>query len=244
MLIGTDFDKIEFQIFGLNLAEPNAFIGDFILGVIAFYLIIKIHRLNSSMPFFKNWKLFFVTLGTGFFLGGIGHSMFLYFGVYGKYSGWLLSIISVSYLEAAIFSIHPNSEKGKLLLVVSKIKMFVAVSLEIGVFVFVNLTNDPQLGLWVPLINSGIGFIFCFGYISHKYQKSITNSFRNLKIVLALLVPAAIIQYLKISIFPWLDRNDIGHFLLAITFFMYWKAIKGYHSYLVKDLNFKKHHIN
>ena len=29
-----------------------------------------------------------------------------------------------------------------------------------------------------------------------------------------------------------------------ITFFMYWKAIKGYHSYLVKDLNFKKHHIN
>ena len=244
MLFGTDYDKIEFQMIGLNLVEPNAFIGDYILGFLAIYLAIKINRLNSPLLFFKNWKLFFVTLGTGFFLGGIGHSMFLYFGIYGKYSAWLLSIISVSYLEAAIFSIHPNSEKGKLLLVVSKIKMFLAVSLEIGVFVFVNLTNDPQLGLWVPLINSGIGFIFCFGYISHKYQKSITNSFRNLKIVLALLVPAAIIQYLKISIFPWLDRNDIGHFLLAITFFMYWKAIKGYHSYLVKDLNFKKHHIN
>ena len=159
--------------------------------------------------------------------------MFLYFGIYGKYSGWLLSIISVSYLEAAIFSIHPNSEKRKLLLVVSKIKMFLAVSLEIGVFVFVNLTNNPQRGLWVPLINSGIGLIFCFGYLSHKYQKKITNSFRNLKIALALMVPAAIIQYLKISIYPWLDRNDIGHFLLAITFFMYWRAIKGYHNYLL-----------
>ena len=224
-------------MFGLNLVEPNAFIGDFILGVIAFYLIIKIHRLNSSMPFFKNWKLFFVTLGTSFFLGGIGHSMFLYFGIYGKYSGWLLSIISVSYLEAAIFSIHPNSEKGKLLLVVSKIKTFIAISIEIGIFVFVNLTSDPQLGLWVPLINSGIGFIFCLGYLSHKYQKSITNSFRNLKIALALMVPAAIIQHLKISIYPWLDRNDIGHFLLAITFFMYWKTINGYHNYLEKDLN-------
>ena len=166
--------------------------------------------------------------------------MFLYFGVYGKYSGWLLSIIVVSYVEAAIFSIHPNIEKRKLLLVVSKIKMFVAISIEIGVFVFVNLTCDPQLGLWVPLINSGIGFIFCFGYLSHKYQKNITNSFRNLKIVLALMIPAAIIQYFKISIYPWLDRNDIGHFLLAITFFMYWKAIKGYHNYLETDLNFKK----
>ena len=237
MLFGTDFDKIEIQMFGLNLVEPNAFIGDFILGVFAIYLATKSHQLNSHMPFFKNWKLFFVTLGTSFFFGGIGHSMFLYFGVYGKYSGWLLSIISVSYLEAAIFSIHPNSEKGKLLLVVSKIKTFIAISIEIGIFVFVNLTSDPQLGLWVPLINSGIGFIFCLGYLSHKYQKSITNSFRNLKIALALMVPAAIIQYLKISIYPWLDRNDIGHFLLAITFFMYWKTINGYHNYLEKDLN-------
>ena len=240
MLIGTDFDKIEFQIFGLNLAEPNAFIGDYILGFFSIYLAIKINRLNSEMPFFKNWKLFFVSLGTGFFLGGIGHSMFLYFGVYGKYSGWLLSIISVTYLEAAILSIHPNTEKGKLLFVISKIKMFVAISLEIGVLVFVNLTNDPQRGLWVPLINSGIGFIFCLGYISHKYQKIITNSFRSLKIGLVLMVPAAIIQYFKISIYPWLDRNDIGHFLLAITFFMYWKAIKGYHNYLETDLNSKK----
>ena len=123
MLIGSDFDKIEFQIFGLNLSEPNAFIGDYILGFFSIYLAIKINRLNSEMPFFKNWKLFFVTLGTGFFLGGIGHSMFLYFGVYGKYSGWLLSIISVTYLEAAILSIHPYTEKGKLLLVISKIKM-------------------------------------------------------------------------------------------------------------------------
>jgi hypothetical protein len=240
MLFGTDFDKIEFQIFGLNLVETNAFIGDFILGVFVIYLAIKIHRLNSEMPFFKNWKLFFVTLGTGFFLGGIGHSMFLYFGVYGKYSGWLLSIISVTYLEVAILSIHPSTEKGKLLLVISKIKMFVAISLEIGILVFVNLTNDPQRGLWVPLINSGIGFIFCLGYISHKYQKIITNSFRSLKIVLVLMFPAAIIQYFKISIYPWLDRNDIGHFLLAITFFMYWKAIKGYHNYLETDLNSKK----
>jgi hypothetical protein len=166
--------------------------------------------------------------------------MFLYFGVYGKYSGWLLSIISVTYLEVAILSIHPSTEKGKLLLVISKIKMFVAISLEIGILVFVNLTNDPQRGLWVPLINSGIGLIFCLGYISHKYQKSITNSFRNLKIGLALMVPAAIIQYFKISIYFWLDRNDIGHFLLAITFFMYWKAIKGYHNYLLTDLNSKK----
>ena len=237
MLFGTDFDKIEIQMFGLNLVEPNAFIGDFILGVFAIYLATKSHQLNSHMPFFKNWKLFFVTLGTGFFLGGIGHSMFLYFGIYGKYSGWLLSIISVSYLEAAIFSIHPNSEKRKLLLVVSKIKMFVAISLEIWVFLNVNLTTEPQRGLWVPLINSGIGFIFCLGYLSHKYQKSITNSFRNLKIALVLMVPAAIIQYLKISIYPWLDRNDIGHFLLAITFFMYWKTINGYNNYLEKDLN-------
>ena len=237
MLFGTDYDKIEFQMIGLNLVEPNAFIGDYILGFLAIYLAIKINRLNSPLLFFKNWKLFFVTLGTGFFLGGIGHSMFLYFGVYGKYSGWLLSIISVTYLEAAFFSIHPNREKGKLLFVLSKIKMFVAISLEIWVFLNVNLTTEPQRGLWVPLINSGIGFIFCLGYLSHKYQKRITNSFRNLKIALVLMVPAAIIQYLKISIYPWLDRNDIGHFLLAITFFMYWKTINGYHNYLEKDLN-------
>ena len=68
MLFGTDFDKIEIQMFGLNLVEPNAFIGDFILGVFAIYLATKSHQLNSHMPVFKNWKLFLSRSELAFFL--------------------------------------------------------------------------------------------------------------------------------------------------------------------------------
>lgn len=237
MKIGADFDKIEFELFGLNLVEPNAIIGDSILCLLAIYLAVKVKRLNTPTVFCTGWIKFFVLFGLSIFLGGLGHCMFLYWGVPGKYIGWLGSIISVTFLEHVIISIHPKKDKIKQFQLLSKIKMAIAVNLELIVFVFVNLEEDPQVGLWVPLISSAIGFIFCLGYLGNLYQKSITSSFKYLKIALILMIPAPVIQYMKISIYPWFDRSDIGHCFIFLTLVLYWKTIKGYHNYLSQDLS-------
>ena len=102
MLIGKDFDKIEFSFFGLNLLEPNAFIGDSIILITAIFLASKLRRFDMSNPFFKNWRYFFLLFGCGMFLGGVGHLIFNYFGFYGKYIPWLMGIWAVYFIEKAM----------------------------------------------------------------------------------------------------------------------------------------------
>ena len=60
MLIGRDFDKIEISFLGLDLLEPNAFIGDTIILITAIIIALKIKKFNHQNAFFKNWILFFL----------------------------------------------------------------------------------------------------------------------------------------------------------------------------------------
>ena len=53
MLIGEDFDKIQFSFFGLDLVEPNAFIGDCFILAIALFLAFKTRKLNTKSLFLK-----------------------------------------------------------------------------------------------------------------------------------------------------------------------------------------------
>ena len=53
MLIGRDFDKIEFSFLGLDLLEPNAFIGDTIILITAIIIAFKIKKFNHQNAFLK-----------------------------------------------------------------------------------------------------------------------------------------------------------------------------------------------
>ena len=53
MLIGKDFEKIEIRLFGLDLLEPNAFLGDTIILFVAIILIIKLRKFDQSIQFLK-----------------------------------------------------------------------------------------------------------------------------------------------------------------------------------------------
>ena len=112
MLIGKDFDKIEFSFLGLELLEPNAFIGDVIILITALFLASKLRKFDLSNPFFKNWTYFFLFFGFGMFLGGVGHLMFNYFGFYGKYIPWLMGIWAVYFIEKAMISLLNNNYKA------------------------------------------------------------------------------------------------------------------------------------
>ena len=53
MHIGKDFDKIEISLFGFDLVEPNAFIGDSIILIVALLLASKTKKISNSSDFFK-----------------------------------------------------------------------------------------------------------------------------------------------------------------------------------------------
>lgn len=235
MLIGKDYPKIELDLFGLELLEPNAFIGDTIILLIALYLAYKTSNLSVQKPFFTYWKWFFIIFGFGFFSGGIGHLMFNYFGVPGKYVSWYSGILASFFVEKAIISIFPKASWKPTLNMIVLSKMILAIIAATYVFATVDLTVDPQKGLFVPTLNSIIGLSLSLGVLGYYYQRNIDPSFRYLWMSTLILIPSAVFQAMKINFHQWFDRNDVSHVLLIISLFMYFSCIEKYAKSLLLE---------
>ena len=232
MLIGKDFDKIEFDFFGLDLLEPNAFIGDTIILIVALYFAVQIKKFKLKNPFFKNWKRFYIVFGIGFFLGGIGHTFYNYFGLTGKYPSWYSGILSTLFVEQAMFSLITNQKLKSIALKTSHFKALFVAIIATFVFTYINLKDDVSKGLIVPTLNSVIGLGFSLGFLGYHFSKTIHPSFKWLWISALILIPSAIIQAMKINIAPWMDRNDLSHVLLILGMFCYFITIKNYSKQL------------
>jgi hypothetical protein len=228
MLIGSDFPKISWKPFGLDLVEPNAMIGDALILLVALTFAYKASKISGNNTYYVRWKWFFIVFGCGFFFGGLGHLFFNYWGVPGKYASWYLGIIASFFVETALISIYPDEQKQRFFLRVSQVKMVLAFVAATGVFLVVDLTVDPQKGLLVPTLNSIIGLSLTIGALGYYYSKTLGRSFKSLWLSTFILIPSAVVQSMKINIHPWMDRNDISHILLIISLFMYYHSIKGY----------------
>ena len=112
-----------------------------------------------------------------------------------------------------------------------KIKLVIFVAAELLVFAFLDLKGNPQIGLLTPSIASALGFLTCLGYLGFRYAGDINSSFRYFYWSVIVLIPSAIIQGMKISIAPWLDRSDLSHLLLMIVLFLHWKGVHEYARY-------------
>lgn len=235
MLIGSDYPKIEFEAFGLDLVEPNAMIGDAIICAVALFIAYKVSKMPIQSTFFKAWKWFFIIFGVGFFFGGLGHMMYNYWGLPGKYTSWYSGIFAVFFVERAMISIHSNERFVSILNKIIRAKLILALAGATTVFIFVNLEADPSLGLRVPTLNTTIGLLFALGYLGFKYTKQITPGFKYLWISIIILIPTAFLQTLKISFHQYFDRNDVSHILLIMGLLMYFISIKAYQKHLASN---------
>ena len=227
MLIGKDFDKIEISLFGYELVEPNAFIGDSIILIVALLLASKTKKLSKSSDFFINWRYFYLLFGIDMFLGGIGHLMFKYWGFNGKYLPWILGIFCIYFVERAMLSLLMSSSKS-IWKNLSFYKLIFALLLELCVFYAIDMSKDHSIGLRIPAINSAIGFVFSLVILGNKYRKKIDKNFIYMIYGVLLLIPSGLFISFKINIHPWFDKNDFGHLLLIIAMFLYFKSIKSY----------------
>ena len=228
MLIGEDFDKIQFSFFGLDLVEPNAFIGDCFILAIALFLAFKTRKLNTTIPFFKNWNYFFITFGIGMFFGGLGHLMFNQWGFYGKYIPWYIGLLAVFFIERAMISLQTNKKTKSILTKLGFAKLVIAIIAETAVFIFADMSIDHSVGLRVPAINSAIGLIFSLGVLGYIYKRTITPGFKYLFYSIFIMLPSALFIAFKINIHQWFDKNDFGHLLLIVAMIFYFQSIKAY----------------
>lgn len=230
MLIGEDFPKIKFDFIGLNLVEPNAFIGDSLILAVALYYYFKLKGITNQSEFTLNWRRFYLVFGVSFFLGGLGHLCYNYSGLPGKYPSWYTGMLAGYFLEMAMISLYPEMNLKRLFQRLALAKLILSILAASAVFILVDLSQDPSVGLRVPTLNSFIGLVFSLGYLGWKYARSINPAFRYMWISMLLLLPTVFVQTLKINIHPWMDRNDVSHILLIIGMLLYYRGIRGYLS--------------
>ena len=72
---------IRYDLFGLHLQEPMAFITNSLIALFCFWAF---RSLRADITVNKYWKMFYLFLGTSSFLGALGHTLFMYFDMYGK----------------------------------------------------------------------------------------------------------------------------------------------------------------
>lgn len=230
MLIGQDYPKIEFELFGLNLTEPNAFIGDLLIFLVALYYYFKInkHQSGAGDPFLKNWKLFYLWFGISFLCGGFGHLLFNYTGILGKTPSWFIGMLAPYFIEQATFSIYPHVKSRKLLKQLSLGKLIVFIVLEAVILSVFTIEHAPELGLILPTVCSTIGLLFCLGILGVFYQKRIHDSFKYMWLSVIVLVLSVIPQLMKINFHQYFDRNDVSHILLIFSLVLYFQTIQRY----------------
>lgn len=221
MKIGEDFDKIEWQVADWNLLEPNAFIGDSLLFLLAIVLAFKVRKASDGTAFYKNWTRFFIVFGVSLFVGGLGHLMWNYWGITGKYFSWYTAIIAVYFIEQAMISLYPKKRIRQGLVNWSILKLILSLVGLTVVIIKVDLVQDVSKGLLIPSINSALGMILSLVVLGAIYQKNNVGDFKFFWIGIAILLPSAFFQFMKISFAQWFDRNDVSHVLLAITFICY-----------------------
>jgi hypothetical protein len=228
MLFGQDYPKITIDCFGLELLEPNAFIGDTLIFIVSLYFAFKIKRAKINDGFHNYWFWFYIVFGVSFFLGGIGHLLYNYLGIPGKAFSWYSGIVACYLLERALLTVYPLETTKKLLILISKSKLFLALLLALFVQLTVDLSVDPQKGMLVPTINSILGLGSALGGLGVFYQKKLVPSFKYLWISALILIPSAAFQLLKISFHQWFDRNDASHSLLIVSLILYYKCVAGF----------------
>ena len=233
MLIGEDFDKIAFSIGNWELLEPNALIGDALIGIISIYFGFVVFRYykQTLLKTIKYWTLFFFVFGVGFIFGGLGHLLYNYWGIPGKIPAWFAGIISTMYIELAMVALLPF-QRRRLLNNIFKAKAILFCLGEIIIIYTVDLTAEPGLGLIMPMTSTLIGLVYALAYLGAKFSRTITRDFRFLWISTIVLFPSILFQALKINIHQYFDRNDFTHVLLIVNTILYFLAVRGYKRFI------------
>ena len=221
-MIGMDFPKIEFQFLGLDLVEPMAIITDTLLGGLSLFFAYKMSRnINSELPFYKNWKLFFIIFGLGAFLGGIGHTFYNQLGIVGKIPSWLSGPASIFFLEKAMISIYWDKKMTKRLNQLAAIKLVLIYLVFFYLLIFADRSGNPNLPFLPVAINTIIGVSSAAGILGFKYTTRISTKFKFFWLGVLIMLPSAFIFLMKINLHQWFDKNDFSHILLmiGITYF-------------------------
>jgi hypothetical protein len=226
MLIGEDYEKIHIQLFGLDISEPNVFITDTIMAGVSLILAALVYRKITRTPVSHYWFLFFLIYGISSFFGGVGHAMFSYWGIAGKFFTWTTGIFTIYLIEMAMIKNVKEEAKYRLYSLLSMSKMLLVFVIFTLICVTQPISEKPALAFLPVAINTIVGVSLAVGLLGYKFTRSLDPNYRFFYYGVLIMVPSSIVFLAKINLHPWFEKNDLSHVLLTIGLIYYYIGIK------------------
>lgn len=224
MLIGQDFDKIEIEVFGLIVQEPNGVLSDLIMSISSFVLGFLLIRKYRQSDFEKWWIAFFMLYGVSSMFGAFGHGFYHYFGVLGKVPNWLTGIPIIYFIELAMISLIEDLKRKKTLKLLALFKMVVVYLIFTWICFTVPIDVKPKLPFLPIAFNTILGVTLSAGVIGYQFYKE-EIAFKQIVIGVIVMVPSAFVFLMKINPSQWFDKNDFSHLLLTVGIIFFYLGI-------------------
>ena len=208
--------KISFELAGLTLLEPMAFILNWVLMIQAWFYFSRLKNRNSS-TFSSSWRWFFLIFGISGCFGGVSHLLYNYTGVPGKFPGWLAAIVAVSLMEFAMVSLAEGKLRKGLQYLVGT-KLVVSATLLI---LYLNFT--------VVMIHSSVMGLFLL-VPSLLYLVKGRSELSYFLIGALTLVASLPFKLLAIDFHLWFNRDDIGHIFMMMALYCFYKGVLVHES--------------
>lgn len=220
-------EKLPFSMFGLCLQEPMALITNWLIAATAFYLFSRMKIVENAFQY--HWKKFYLFFGISTFFGGLGHLLFNYFDVFGKYPCWAFGILSAFHAGKAMISIHILRRAIQRRL--TYFLIFKGVLLGVSAILM-------QSFLFI-MIDATITYLFfCLGLGIYYWRKGVP-SFKYTVYAVLILFPSIFIFTLQFNPHLWFNKDDLSHILMVTTIIFFYFGVIKYNESIAKGLKLK-----
>jgi hypothetical protein len=204
--------KISFELAGLDLLEPMAFLFNWIMMIQAWVYFRRLKKWRNS-TFSISWRWFFLLFGISGLLGGISHLFFNYLGLAGKFPGWFSAVFAITFMEYAMSSTFRGQLKTFL-------RYFVTIKLVTTLTLLtLYATFDVVI---VHMIGMGL-FLAVPSLLQMAKGESDLNYFFFGFLALLTSLP---FKLMAIDIHLWFNRDDVGHVFMMIASYAFYRGVK------------------
>jgi hypothetical protein len=208
-------EKHSIELLGFILLEPGSFISDIIMAVSSYYFYCSIKKIAIKKSQ-NHLAYFFLFMAFSSFTGAFAHGFFLYTGKSLHYLAWILTGISVFFMEFSIYSHILKRRNRNLYLRFIKIKLlvfFIIITFFLD-FIFVK-------------INTAFGLlVLVFPMLLYQYFKMGLKGYKYVLSGIVLSVIPALLHRTKLEFAGIFNMNDLSHFFLILCLSLIYLGFK------------------
>lgn len=208
------------EIFGVTVMEPMVTFTDFWITAVCVYAFIKLYKLDKKGKVHQYMRLYFLIMALATFLGGIlGHAFQYAVGLTWKLPGWLVSMLSVMYIErSSIKHASPiiNQKFAKFLSVANVVELltFAALSFSTLNFFYIQVHSAYGLGLVVLPLHFWV------------YWNTRNEGSRIIFLSVIFATLAAFFYTSEIGLHKWFNHLDLAHTVMAISLYFFYRGAR------------------